>query len=374
MLFRSQPSAILIVEYREKAGRECEVQYSFFYLLTRPCSIEDDPADDTVVKEIPRVYLKALAMVEFDPFLVTHGSTTKVDVQELSEKIIGKRKPGGKVEAPIKRTRFPAYFISDLAHVVSFADERIPFTCLEQELTRQGFSHSGTVVESNSVGLAITIVRFPQVAGLESREENLFSRRLLSATVRLSRNPCSAWVVEWLLTGSPLSQATAAGKPLYSQFRLDSLADCEKTVASLLGEWTSMAHCHSLVRRYARYLSAESARPEELCAVQSYNYRSVVLEYGPAAPYSAAVTWSAERKHFSIAFGSSSAATGVNPHCLMKSQLEIQLNKERNLALVGKVLQETCSPVKSLSRLPTTPHKWMSTNSQQRNTDRKSVV
>ena len=158
-----QPSAILIVEYREKAGRECEVQYSFFYLLTRPCSIEDDPADDTVVKEIPRVYLKALAMVEFDPFLVTHGSTTKVDVQELSEKIIGKRKPGGKVEAPIKRTRFPAYFISDLAHVVSFADERIPFTCLEQELTRQGFSHSGTVVESNSVGLAITIVRFPQV-------------------------------------------------------------------------------------------------------------------------------------------------------------------------------------------------------------------
>ena len=382
-----QPSAILVVEYREKVGRECEVQYSFYYLITRPCSIEvrsllwmklknfqDDPVDETIVKEIPRVYLKALGMVEFDPFLVTHGSTTKVDVQELSEKIIGKRKPGGKVEAPIKRTRFPAYFISDLAHVVSFADERIPFTCLEQELSRQGFSHSGTVVESNSVGLAITIVQFPAVAGLAAREERLFSRRLLSATIRLSRNPSSVpapgsvWVVEWLYTGSPLTTSTAASKPLYSQFRLESVADCEKTVASLRGEWSSMAHCHGLVRRYARYLAAEAARPEELCAVQSYSYRSIVLEYGPAAAYTAAVTWSTDRNQFTIAFGSSNSTTGVNPHCLMKTQLEIQLNKEHNLALLGKILTETWCPVKSLSRLPSTPHKWMSTNSQQRNT------
>ena len=93
-----------------------------------------------------------------------------------------------------------------------------------------------------------------------------------------------------------------------------------------------------------------------------------MLEYGPAAVYSASVTWNPERSAFNMAFGSSSSATGVNPHCLMRTQLEIQLNKERNLALLGKILTETWCPVKSLSRLPTTPHKWMSTNSQQRNT------
>ena len=58
----------------------------------------------------------------------------------------------------------------------------------------------------------------------------------------------------------------------------------------------------------------------------------------------------------------------MNPHCIMKSQLEIHLNKERSLALLGKILHETVGPVRSLSRLPSTPHKWMSTNSQQRNT------
>ena len=176
------------------------------------------------------------------------------------------------------------------------------------------------------------------------------------------------WMVEWLLAGSPLSASTSAGKPLYSQFRLETLADCEKTVTQLLGEWAAMAHAHSLVRSYSRYLSAEAARPEEVCAVQKYDYRSIVLEYGPAAVYSASVTWNPEKSAFNMAFGSSSSATGVNPHCMMRTQLEIQLNKERNLALLGKILTETWCPVKSLSRLPTTPHKWMSTNSQQRNT------
>ncbi len=86
-----QPSSIIVVDYNYKPGRECEIQYRYYYLLTKPCSIEDDPEDETIVKEIPRVYMKALNMIEFDSFLITHGTTTKVDNQELSEKIIGKR-------------------------------------------------------------------------------------------------------------------------------------------------------------------------------------------------------------------------------------------------------------------------------------------
>lgn len=94
-------------------------------------------------------------MVEFDSFLVTHGPETKVDVQDLSEKIIGKRKFGGKAEIPFKRTKYPAYFIYELAHVVAFADEQIPFNNLASELSKKGLSHSGVQIEDKAVGLEV---------------------------------------------------------------------------------------------------------------------------------------------------------------------------------------------------------------------------
>jgi hypothetical protein len=50
----------------------------------RPASIEDNPNDESSSTDIPRVYLKALSMIEFDPFLVAHGTATKVDVQVSS--------------------------------------------------------------------------------------------------------------------------------------------------------------------------------------------------------------------------------------------------------------------------------------------------
>ena len=358
-----QPMAVLVVEFSEKPGSECEIQYNYYFLLTKPCSIEDDPLDDSIVKDIPKVYMKALGMVEFDPFLVTHGSTTKVDVQELSEKIIGKRKPGGKLEAPIKRTRFPAYFISDLAHVVAFADERIPFTYLEQELTRQGVAHTGTIVESNGVGLCIKVVQFPSVPGLSVKDERMFTNSVLSTSIRLSRNPLSTWMVEWNLVSSPLDSSQGLAKPLYSQMKLENLTECDKTVAAMIGEWRSMAHLHSLVREYSRY-----SKIVDLVPMKSYNYRNIVLEYGPGNIYTCTVTWNTTSQSFSLVFGGVGAGGGMNPHLIMKSQLEVDLNKERSVARLGQLLQETVSPVRSLLRLPTTPHKWMSTNSQQRNT------
>ena len=104
-------------------------------------------------------------MVEFDPFAVTHGPSTVVDAMDLSERIIGKRKPGGKVEAPIKRTKFPAYFISDLAHVISFADERIPFTSLAMELSKKNVAHFGVEIEdaAAAVGLVLKVASFPSI-------------------------------------------------------------------------------------------------------------------------------------------------------------------------------------------------------------------
>ncbi len=161
------PDAVLIIEFHEKSSNHCEMEYKYYFLWVRPASIEDadaaGDADNPAMVAAPRVYLKALSMVQFDPFLVTHGCATKVDTLDLSERIIGKRKVGGKVDPPIKRTKFPAYFISDLAHVVAFADERIPFTNLAMALNKRGIAHSGVEIEDSmaAVGLTLRIVNFP---------------------------------------------------------------------------------------------------------------------------------------------------------------------------------------------------------------------
>jgi hypothetical protein len=58
---------------------------------------------------------------------------------------------------------------------------------------------------------------------------------------------------------------------------------------------------------------------------------------------------------FSLMFGGSEDLAGMCPHTLMREQLEDHLNHHKNLALLGKILNETYAPLKSLARLPTTP-------------------
>ena len=152
-------------------------------------------------------------------------------------------------------------------------------------------------MESNGVGLCIKIVQFPSVPELSAKDEKLFSARLLSVSIRLSRNPLSMWVVEWNLVGSPLSDSQSPSKPLYTSLKLENLTDCYRTVLALVGEWRSMANLHSLAREYSRYSTML-----DLVRVQSYNYRSIVLQYGPDNIYTATVTWSPPSQAFSLSF------------------------------------------------------------------------
>lgn len=45
-----------------------------------------------------------------------------------------KRKGGIKYESTARRAKQPAYFISELAHVVAMCDERLPFVGLASEV------------------------------------------------------------------------------------------------------------------------------------------------------------------------------------------------------------------------------------------------
>lgn len=155
-----------IVEFKEKESSPCEVDCSFYLAVVKHSSIEDNPDDESIETEIPKVYLKLQTLIEFDTFVVTHGPFTSIDGKTclyimLSVYVLAinnlfvwnkwflkgagdsdstepgslKRKGGVKVETPPRRAKQPAYFISELAHVVAMCDERLPFVGLATEVS-----------------------------------------------------------------------------------------------------------------------------------------------------------------------------------------------------------------------------------------------
>lgn len=68
-----------IVEFKEKESSPCEIDFVFYLAVVKHSSIEDNPDDDSIEVEIPKVYLKLQSLIELDTFVVTHGPYTSVD-------------------------------------------------------------------------------------------------------------------------------------------------------------------------------------------------------------------------------------------------------------------------------------------------------
>ena len=55
---------------------------------------------------------------------------------------------------------------------------------------------------------------------------------------------------------------TRQSNSLYSQFEMETVSECEKTVTAILGEWQAMVQLFSLVARLQSYLLADAANPQ----------------------------------------------------------------------------------------------------------------
>ena len=234
-----------------------------------------------MTSDIPKVYLKALSMVEFDPFLVTHGPETKVDVQDLSEKIIGKRKFGGKVEVPFKRTKYPAYFIRDLAHVVAFADEQIPFNTLASEMTKKGIAHSGVQVQDKAVGLELRIVKFPMISNMSVDIQKQLQKYLLSFVVRMQQKQNSRyWKSEICFVGNPVAKIESLNLKVHKSRQMTTLTqdvgsfeNTAEIVDAFLLEWTQIVHLFELVDDFEDYLTGKKCQKLKKNHKKSQNWQ-----------------------------------------------------------------------------------------------------
>uniref|UniRef100_A0A0K2TAA1 Mediator of RNA polymerase II transcription subunit 14 n=1 Tax=Lepeophtheirus salmonis TaxID=72036 RepID=A0A0K2TAA1_LEPSM len=348
-------NAIIIIEFKEKELNQCEMDYSYYFLWVKPSSIdEDDSNRESSNKIVPSVYFKALSMIELDSFLVTHGPGTKVDIQDFSETILGKRKIPSKSDTPIKRTKYPAYFISDLAHVVAFANERIPFIGIISECDNLNVSHSGIEVEENEIGVFMTIIAFPSVSGVSDDEVSRLRKYLLSTSIRLQSRQGRSWKVEFIFIDNPVTSVQDKNRyPVY--FNYDVTIPEQTVVKRILHEWEQMAHLYSVVEDLVDFLDSSESSESANIRIKSYNFKELVLEYGPYFKSTVRIKWKAEESKFSLIFSGIHEFSSTNPHILLREQLTQHLNEHRDLPWLGKILHETYPPLRSIARLPTTP-------------------
>ncbi|XP_025987694.2 mediator of RNA polymerase II transcription subunit 14 isoform X1 [Solenopsis invicta] len=373
------PTVILIVAFKEKESSSCEIECSFYLAVVKHSSIEDDPHDDSIETEIPKMYLKVQSLIEFDTFVITHGPFTSVDsgnndqdggcITEVVETTNNKRRStgiGGRTDAAgtsqNRRPKHPAYFIPELAHVVALCDERIPFVTLAQELTRREIAHQGLQVEANATALVLKLVQLP--APLQSMVTCSFwhalLKRLLSVSIRVQgKGMAKTWTVEFVFYGSPLSSGhpkeLGLRRPVYFQYEMGTADTVSRTVDALLNDWAQIVHLYSIVHELAEYFKMEKYNLRNMVSIKSYSYSKLVVAYGPNQGATVTVQWSTNDKAFKLVFGRSPTNTVSNAHSLMKEQLEAHLNRHKNLAQIIHIVNETLQPLTSISKLPTIP-------------------
>lgn len=88
-------------------------------------------------------------------------------------------------------------------------------------------------------------------------------------------------------------------------------------------------------------------------SIKSYNYKRLILAYGPARSATAIVTWKKKERQFHLGFGCSGQLT-FNAHNLLREQLEFFLNSERSCGFLALTLHETYKPVTSLTKFSST--------------------
>ncbi|XP_020281468.1 mediator of RNA polymerase II transcription subunit 14 isoform X2 [Pseudomyrmex gracilis] len=363
------PTVILIVSFKEKENSPCEIEYSFYLAVVKHSSIEDDPHDDSIETEIPKMYLKIQSLVEFDTFVITHGPFTSVDSEVVETTSNNKRRSTGvtgRIDAAgtsqSRRSKHPAYFIPELAHVVALCDERIPFVTLAQELTRREIAHQGLQVEANATALVLKLVQLPApTPGVATTGAwHALLKRLLSVSIRVQgKGMAKTWTVEFVFYGSPLSSShpkeQGLRRPVYFQYEVGTADTVSRTVDALLNDWAQIVHLYSIVHDLAEYFKIEKYNLRNMVSVKSYSYSKLVLAYGPNQGATVTVQWSINDKAFKLVFGRSPTNPVTNAHSIMKEQLEAHLNRHTNLAQIIHILSETLQPLTSISKLPTIP-------------------
>lgn len=126
-----------------------------------------------------------------------------------------------------------------------------------------------------------------------------------------------------------------------------------KTVDLMLNDWSKIVLLYSLVHDFAELYNADKHNLKNIINIKSYNYTNLLMLYGQNMEVSVNISWCNETKQFLMTFIGGNLS--INPHSLLKDQLQAHLNANHSLSQIAHILNETHQPLGSIAKLPILP-------------------
>ncbi|KAF7491073.1 Mediator of RNA polymerase II transcription subunit 14 [Sarcoptes scabiei] len=232
-----------------------------------------------------------------------------------------------------QRKKLPGYYITDLAHIVSFCEEKLSYHCLSIELSKRNIEHR---VMPDFIGCShyIDIVKFPPCHWCPIRLTEKILSNTVSCTIRLQGKSSKLWNVLMVFDEPPLRNLPMVDELLY--------------------DWTSIARLYDIVENFS--YEAKQSNILSTIEIKSFTYKKLFIGYGTDRSFFVSIHYKFLEKRFQLSFGvANQNYSNTNPHIIISNQLQQEFNNHLSIVQLIQVLNCTLNPLLTIQNLKSIP-------------------
>lgn len=316
-------------------------------------------------QECPKQFMEILKVLPLDSSSILQNyyyGNNDVDLPIMVNGAGMKRK-SSMIDLPlVKRKKLPGYYITELAHIVSFCEEKLSYTCLSQELYKRNIHHQ-VVPDSNGCTHYIDIIKFPSCSWCPHELTEKILSNTLSCTIRLHGKSSRVWNVLISFASPPIQNLPVKEhclrKIVNNSYDYTTLSQSVivRMVDELLNDWTAIARLYDVVEKFSQEIKHNSLITNlSSIEIKSFSYKKISIGYGPNKSFFVSIYYKFSEKRFQLSFGVlQQAYSNTNPHIIISTQLQHEFNQHLSIVQLIHVLNYTLNPLLTIQNLKSIP-------------------
>lgn len=258
-------------------------------------------------------------------------------------------------------TRPPVSLVNELPQLVSFCEEKLAHLALEKELRNRNLNYEVSHSETSGYAYCIT---FSHVPTLKSNGYSNALRNDTSVmTVCLHEKPQSSkiWHCSYIFKNCPITTQSAKEQSprrfVFTPYESPLLnsAMVSKFIDDTQLDWACMAHLYDVVKEFSCDIQNDPKILDTII-LKSFNYKKLVIIYGPQRNFSVTLLWKPTDKKFHLIFSVIGGTPFIlNPHSCMTTHYKHVFNQHKSIKTLVNNLNVTLKPLATLQNFPVYP-------------------